>query len=54
MKTVKNTFTVADVLAVPAGTQRDQVSDDWCQSVWTALSVNRQTIIDLLREYQIG
>jgi hypothetical protein len=34
-------LTVADVLAVPAGTQRDQAIDDWCRSVWTALSVNR-------------
>ena len=50
----RGTMTVADVLAVPAGTDRDKAIDAWCQCVWTALSGNRQTIIDLLRQFQIG
>ena len=52
--TDRGTMTAADVLAAPAGAERDQAIDDWCQSVWTAFSSNRQIIIDLLREYRIG
>src|ERR1051326_8913716 len=37
-------MTVADVLAVSAGPERDRAIDDWCRSVWTAFSGNRQTI----------
>jgi hypothetical protein len=47
-------MTVTDVLAAPAGAERDRAIEDWCQSVWTACRGNRQTIIDLLREYEIG
>ena len=28
----------------PAGPERDTAIDDWCRSVWTAFSSNRQTI----------
>jgi hypothetical protein len=49
----RGSMTVADVLAAPAVVERDQAIDDWCHSVWTAFRANRQTIIDLLREYQI-
>jgi hypothetical protein len=44
-------ITAADVLAVPAGRERDQAIDQWCESVWSAFGANRQTIIDLLQEY---
>jgi Family of unknown function (DUF5946) len=47
-------MTVADVLAAPAGSERDKAIDEWCESVWTAFAGDRQAIIDLLREYQIG
>jgi hypothetical protein len=47
-------MTVHDVLAAPAGAERDKAIGEWCQSVWTAFRGNRQTIVDLLREYQIG
>lgn len=46
-------MTVADVLAAPAGPERDMAIDNWCRSVWTAFGANRQTIIALLQEYQI-
>jgi len=46
-------MTVVDVLAAPAGPERDVAIDDWCRSVWTAFSSNRQTIIDLLKEHKI-
>jgi hypothetical protein len=43
----------ADVLAASAGPERDRAIDDWCKSVWTACSANREMIIDLLRRYQV-
>jgi hypothetical protein len=46
-------MTVADVLAASAGPERDRAIDDWCRSLWTAFGCNRDTIIALLREYQI-
>ncbi len=49
----RGSMTVADVLTASAGPQRDKAIDNWCRSVWTAFGANRQTIIDLLREYQI-
>ena len=49
----RGSVTVADVLAAPAGLERDKAINNWCQSVWTAFSANRQTIISLLRDYQI-
>jgi hypothetical protein len=49
----RGSMTVADVLAASAGPERDMAINNWCRSVWTAFSTNRQTIITLLREYQI-
>jgi hypothetical protein len=49
----RGSMTVADVLAAAAGPERDMAINNWCRSVWTAFGANRQTIIDLLREYQI-
>jgi hypothetical protein len=49
----RGAITVADVLAASAGPERDLAIDNWCSSVWSAFSANRQTIIALLREYQI-
>jgi hypothetical protein len=46
-------ITVVDVLAASAGPERDKAIDDWCRSVWTAFSGNRQIIVALLREYGI-
>jgi uncharacterized protein DUF5946 len=43
----RGSITVADVLAASAGPERDQAIDNWCSSVWTAFSANRQTIITL-------
>jgi Family of unknown function (DUF5946) len=49
----RGSVTVADVLVAPPGPERDRAIDDWCRSVWTAFSGNRQMIVALLREYQI-
>lgn len=45
--------TVADVLAADPGPDRDEAIDDWCRSVWSAFGRNRESVIALLREYQI-
>jgi len=50
----RGSMTVADVLAASVGTERDAAIDNWCRSVWTAFGANRETIITLLREYQIA
>src|SRR6266699_1385135 len=50
----RGSMTVADVLAASAGPERDTAIDNWCRSVWTAFGANRETIIALLREYQIA
>ena len=50
----RGNITAPDVLAVPEGPARDRAIDEWCQSVWTAFRDNRQTIVDLVREYQIS
>lgn len=47
-------MTVVDVRAASAGPDRDRAIDDWCRSVWTAFGANHQTIVALLREYQIA
>jgi hypothetical protein len=50
----RGAMTSIDVMAVPAGPERDRAIDAWCASVWSAYSVaNRQTIVALLAEYGI-
>ena len=50
----RGTLTVIDVLAAPAGPERDVAIENWCRSVWTSFAGNRGAIIGLLREYQIS
>jgi hypothetical protein len=49
----RGSMPVADVLAVDPGPGRDMAIDDWCRSVWSALARNRESVITLLREYEI-
>jgi hypothetical protein len=49
----RGTISARDVLAAPAGAERDAAIEDWCRSVWAAFSENRQTVIALLRESHI-
>jgi hypothetical protein len=49
----RGTMTAADVLAVPAGPERDKAISDWCRCVWAEFAANRQTLAELLREYGI-
>jgi hypothetical protein len=46
----RGSLTVADVLAVPAGPERDEAIHAWCASVWEAFRDQRQTVAELLRE----
>jgi hypothetical protein len=50
----RGAITVADVLAAPAGPERDRAIDAWCECVWASFRASRQTIVDLLRDYRIG
>jgi hypothetical protein len=43
----------ADVMAAPAGPERDAAIDRWCESVWAEFQGSRDVIVELLREYGI-
>jgi hypothetical protein len=49
----RGSITARDVLAAPAGAERDAAIDRWCQSVWNEYQDSRETIVGLLREYRI-
>jgi len=49
----RGSITPRDVLAEPAGAERDAAIDRWCQAVWDAFPDSRDTIIALLREHRI-
>ena len=42
-------MTTLAIIAKPAGEERDRAIDAWCQSVWSALSMNRNLVVGLLR-----
>lgn len=46
-------LTAIDVLAVPAGLERDRAIDEWCASVWSAFAESRQAVVDLLAQHGI-
>jgi hypothetical protein len=46
-------LTVADVLAAPAGPERDEAIHDWSASVWGVFRDCRLLVTDLLRDYGI-
>jgi hypothetical protein len=46
-------LTAADVLAVPAGPEREEAIHAWCASVWAAFRDSRQTVVELLGTYGI-
>lgn len=50
----RGSITAGDVLAAPAGPERDAAIENWCRSVCSAFSANRELVIDLLREYGIA
>jgi hypothetical protein len=50
----RGSITPADVLAKPAGTERDAAIDQWCASVWEAFGGSRDNIIGFLKTAGIG
>ncbi len=50
----RGAMSVVDVLAAPAGVERDEAIEEWCRLVWAAVAENRETVASLLREYQIA
>lgn len=50
LPTDRGAMTAADVMRAPEGANRDRAIHDWCVSVWEAVAMNRDRIIDLLRE----
>jgi hypothetical protein len=46
----RGAITPRDVMASPAGAERDAAIDRWCQSVWNEFQTSRDTIVGLLRE----
>ena len=47
----RGSMTAIDVMAAPAGPQRDAAIHAWCASVWEAFAQNRQAAVDLLRQH---
>lgn len=44
----RGAMTVRQVMAAPAGSERDRAIDAWCESVWGAFSESRETVAGLL------
>jgi hypothetical protein len=49
----RGSLTAIEVMAHAAGADRDRAIDDWCRSVWDALSANSPAVEALLREFKI-
>ncbi len=49
----RGTTTAADVLAVPAGPDRDRAIDDWCASVWAAYRDSHRAVAELLEAHGV-
>jgi hypothetical protein len=41
-------LTVADVMAAPAGAERDAKIEEWCAAVWDSCSGCREQVVELL------
>lgn len=47
-------ITPTDVMAAPAGAERDAAIGRWCEAVWAECRTNRDVIVKLLAEYEIA
>jgi hypothetical protein len=47
----RGSITIADVIAVPAGTAREEAIHAWCACVWKAFHETHPAVADLLRQY---
>lgn len=50
----RGAITVIDVVAAPAGPERDKAIDAWCASVWESFHDSRPIIAALLQQYGIA
>ena len=50
----RGSITARDVVAAPAGPQRDAAIDAWCESVWDAFRANHAAVRALVAEYGIA
>jgi hypothetical protein len=50
----RGAMTAADVIAAPAGPDRDAAIDAWCASVWEAFRGNQGAVAALLRQHDIA
>ena len=50
----RGSITVADVIAMPTGAERDKAIHAWCASVWEAYRNCRESVAELLREHEIA
>ena len=46
-------LTAVDVMAAPAGAERDAAIDRWCESVWAEYQGSREVIVRLLHDHEI-
>ena len=55
LPTNRGDITATQVLAASEGSERDDLIDAWCKSVWSAFApANRDTMIQLLAEYRLA
>ena len=50
----RGSITAIDVIAAPAGPERDAAIDRWCETVWKAFSDSRDVIVRLVAENGIA
>jgi hypothetical protein len=50
----RGSITAVDVMAAPAGPERDTAIDRWCDTVWKAFSDSRDAIVRLVAENGIA
>ena len=50
----RGSLTAIDVLAAPAGPDRDRALDDWCAAVWSAYNDSRPILVALLESHDIS
>ena len=46
----RGSITASDVVAVPAGRERDRMIDAWCSTVWAAFGESRPIVVNLVRQ----
>ncbi len=50
----RGSVTASQVMATPAGPERDQAIKAWCASVWEAFCESRQSVAELLKQHGIA